>query len=164
MERLGSKDITAFGNAIARYSLLIRRADAKSQINDFLTSLSQPGRKYLESFLKKEGLKKPQARAAPEEFQRYLQEMRELWMEGRDHLEQLLGVMREIIASPPQEGLGIIGGLGADERKELSRIAGLTKRTGRGSASLNLSTNKKNNLQWISELKNNKTKTILDGR
>ncbi|MCB1306418.1 MAG: hypothetical protein KDK37_19145, partial [Leptospiraceae bacterium] len=117
-----------------------------------------------ERFKKARGLQKPKKSASLKEVNSYIKEMESLMQEFKKEYDRERQKLAEIVRRPPEEAAATLASLPPDRRTIMSEVAGLTKRTAKGSATLKLSDKPSANLKWLKEYQKQKSlNTILDG-
>lgn len=121
-------------------------------------------KKLFDNFRKAKGIQRPKKSALPGEVSAYATAMQKLLDDCKEEYEKKRKQLEEIAKKPPEEAAEALASLDPDSRAIMTEVAGLTKRTARGSTAMKLSDKPKSNLNWLKEYKKQKNvSTILDG-
>lgn len=150
---LSRAQLNRLGKDLQKHADLIEREGVAAQITAFEAGIPPRAGSIYKTLLKDRGVKKPAKSAAPDRLREYLRSLSETWEVACKDLAAFEAELERLRKPDEDAALKRIAGYDAARRKTISKLAGLTKLTERGSAPLNLSTSPNNNRKWLAALR-----------
>lgn len=161
LQMLSTKEIMALAKNLKKFKDKIERVELTGEINKTMATIPEQEKALLLDFLKKASLKNPAKTASAATLQNHLSVLLKIMNKFNVHIKELRELLKHLTSADEDKAISEITRLNKEQKKSLSKLANLTKRTAKGVRSFNIGSSAKSNKEWLQEVKKNKTTTIL---
>ena len=152
LDSLSRKQRESLFKDLSRHALAVERETELAEWAKFQNEIPAKGEPFFKTALKQRGGLKPRMTADPADLRAYLKEMQTAWSAAQKEIAGYESILSKLAKTNGEQGLKIIDSLSDEERKNVCKLAALTKLTARGSGAWNLNKSAKNNEAWLGEL------------
>lgn len=152
LELLNATDMRKFADTFKKMRDQIQKTSVLVEVQNLNLEIPHSERALFELLMKAKKIRKPAKSAPLGSYVAYEKQYRTAVEGVRRVILADNELLSKIKALPEKKALERLAGLDTEARKRLSRLANLTKQSGRGVSLFSLTTSKKNHQSWLSEL------------